>query len=157
MCKLRHRRDYDEQKKWCKHHYQGCQLNAKRTSTRKYLRGLGNLCSSAPCIGAYAVSTLHFPFENEFQKRSVGVTPRRLFDVSCLLGMHFRNPNVLRFCSCCSATMTRMIRTFKCCWRRDGCRSRQTVINTVEKHPLRKMVSERRWPESSGRYWQLDV
>jgi len=26
---------------------QGCQWNAKRASTRKYLRGFGNLCSSA--------------------------------------------------------------------------------------------------------------
>jgi len=29
---------------WCKHHCQGCgcQLNLKRASVRKYLRGLGN-------------------------------------------------------------------------------------------------------------------
>jgi len=44
-----HRRDYDEQKAFVvvNHHYQGCQLNAKRASTRKYLRGLGDLLSSA--------------------------------------------------------------------------------------------------------------
>jgi len=38
------------QLQWCKHHYQGYQLNAKRVSTRMYLRGLGNLCSSAAYI-----------------------------------------------------------------------------------------------------------
>jgi len=45
--------DYDEEKEAvvvCKHHYQGCQVNAKRASTRKYVRGLGNLCSSATDI-----------------------------------------------------------------------------------------------------------
>jgi len=41
MCILRHRRDYDEQRAdvVVKHHYQGCQLNAKRASTPKDLRG----------------------------------------------------------------------------------------------------------------------
>jgi len=31
----------------CEHRSQGNQWNAKRASTRKYLRGWGNLCSSA--------------------------------------------------------------------------------------------------------------
>jgi len=46
---IRHRRNYGEQKAVVvvKHHYQGCQLNAKRASTRKCLRGLSNLYSSA--------------------------------------------------------------------------------------------------------------
>jgi len=46
---IRHKKDYDEQNARIvvvKHHYQGCQLNAKRTSILMYLRGLGNLCSS---------------------------------------------------------------------------------------------------------------
>jgi len=35
---------------WYKHLYQGYQLNAKCVSTQKYLRGLGNLCSSVAYI-----------------------------------------------------------------------------------------------------------
>jgi len=39
------RRESDPQKAVAvvKHHYQSCLLNAKRTTTRMYLRGLGNL------------------------------------------------------------------------------------------------------------------
>jgi len=46
---IRHMRGYDEQKAavLVKDHYQGCQLNVKCASTRKYLRGLDNLCLSA--------------------------------------------------------------------------------------------------------------
>jgi len=44
-----HRRNNDEQKEVgvVKQQHQVCQLNAKRAITRKYLRRLGNLCSSA--------------------------------------------------------------------------------------------------------------
>jgi len=47
---IRHMMDYEQKAVvLVKHHYQGCQVNAKRASTRKYLRGLGNVCSSAAC------------------------------------------------------------------------------------------------------------
>ena len=49
---IHHRRDYDEQKAVAvvMHHYQGCQLHAKRFSTQKYLRGLDNQCPSGDYI-----------------------------------------------------------------------------------------------------------
>ena len=49
---VHHRRDYDEQKAVAvvMHHYQGCQLHAKRFSTQKYLRGLDNQCPSGDYI-----------------------------------------------------------------------------------------------------------
>jgi len=44
----------------CKHHYQGCQLNMKHASMRKYLRGLSNLCSSAAYSWIYTVDANAF-------------------------------------------------------------------------------------------------
>jgi len=48
----RHRWSYDEQNqlRWCKHHYKGCQLSANLAYTWKCLRSWGNLCSSAAYI-----------------------------------------------------------------------------------------------------------
>ena len=59
------------QLQWCKHRHQGCQLNVKRTGTRKYLRGLGNLCSSAVYINSLT------PFRAAYNRTN---TVARMFD-----------------------------------------------------------------------------
>jgi len=61
---------YDERKAVvvvCGSLYQRCQLSAKRSSTRKKLSGLGNLCSTA----AYNQGRLTLFFQDQFVRLTI--------------------------------------------------------------------------------------